>query len=104
MAQLVLWLGWFGYRNLAYAAFVALLFPFAMAVEAGGPHGPDSGGGVMTALLLWAAVSSIFFTVNAVLLAVALFRQRSPAKPLIACGLPVLCVVLPLALGPLFVR
>lgn len=37
----------FGYRNMAYLAFVTLLVPFGMAVEASGAQGPDRGGGTM---------------------------------------------------------
>jgi hypothetical protein len=96
------WLAAFGYRSVAYVVFVALLFPFAMLLEAAGPHGPDSGGGGMTALVLWALVSLVFFAVNLVLVIVALAKGRSPQRPLIACALPVLCVAAPLITEPFF--
>lgn len=96
------WLRVFGYRNLAYLAFVALLVPFGMAVEASGPHGPDSGGGTMTALMLWGAVSVVFVLVNLVLLVVALTKGRPAGAPLIACALPPAIVATTFMLEPIF--
>jgi hypothetical protein len=104
MTIVVQWAERFGYRNIAYAAFIACLFPFAALVEAGGPHGPDAGSGVVTAIMLWVAVSVVFFLVNAVLSVIALAKGRSPVKSLIACALPILCIVLPLIAEPLFTR
>jgi len=48
--------------------FVSLLVPFGMLLEASGPKGPDSGGGIMAAMILWSMVSLIFFIANAGLL------------------------------------
>ncbi len=92
----------FGYRNIAYVVFV-LLTPFGMWAGAMGPHGPDSGGGIWAAILLWALVSAVFFVVNAVLLAIALAKDRPAGKPAIACLLPILCIILPLIAEPLMV-
>ena len=52
-------------RNVAYVVFVSLLVPFGMLMEAAGPQGPDSGGGIMAAITLWGVVSLIFFIANA---------------------------------------
>ena len=46
------WWRRFGRRNWAYLAFVVLLVPFGIALEASGPGGPDRGGGVAAALML----------------------------------------------------
>ena len=54
-----------GCRNIAYVVFVSLLVPFGMLMEAAGPQGPDSGGGIMAAIILWGVVSLIFFIANA---------------------------------------
>src|SRR6202011_5210340 len=69
-----------------------------------GPQGPDSGGGIMAAIILWGVVSLIFFIANTGLLISSVARGRSAMKPLIACALPIVCVVLPLVLEPFFVR
>jgi hypothetical protein len=82
----------------------SLLVPFGMLMEAAGPQGPDSGGGIMAAIILWGVVSLIFFIANAGLLISSVARGRSAMKPLIACALPIVCVVLPLVLEPFFVR
>jgi hypothetical protein len=98
------WLRAFGYRNVAYLAFIALLVPLGMALEASGPHGPDSGGGVMAAVMLWGAVSVGFILVNLILLVAALTKGRPAGAPLIACALPPAIVVVALMLEPVFVR
>ena len=98
------WAALIGRRNIAYVVFVSLLVPFGMLLEASGPKGPDSGGGIMAAMILWSVVSLIFFIANAGLLISSLARGRSATKPLIACALPILCIVLPLLLEPFFVR
>ena len=103
MGILAGWAATAGYRNFAYVAFVGFLFPFGLWVESLGPHGPDAGGGIWAAILLWAAVSVVFFVVNLALLVIALAKGRPAAKPGIACALPVLCIVLPLVAEPLFV-
>src|SRR6202035_1098575 len=91
-------------RNIAYVVFVTLLVPFGMLMEAAGPQGPDSGGGIMAAIILWGVVSLIFFIANAGLLISSVARGRPAMKPLIACALPIVCVVFPLVLEPFFVR
>ena len=68
VAIILRWAAQLGHLNIAYVAFLAVLFPFAMLAEAGRPHGPDSGSGLVTAIMLWAAVSLVPFLVNAVLL------------------------------------
>ena len=68
----VRWWRRFGRRNLGYIAFVVLVIPFGIALEASGPGGPDRGGGVGAALMLWGIVSLAFFAVNAALLVFAL--------------------------------
>ena len=90
------WAALIGRPNIAYVVFVSLLVPFGMLMEAAGPQGPDSGGGIMAAIILWGVVSLIFFIANAGLLISAVARGRSAMKPLIACALPIVCVVLPL--------
>jgi hypothetical protein len=98
------WMAFIGRRNIAYVVFVSLLVPFGMLMEAAGPQGPDSGGGIMAAIILWSVVSLIFFIANAGLAIGSIARGRSATKPLIACALPIVCIVLPLLLEPLFVR
>ena len=87
------WWRRFGRRNLAYVAFVVLLVPFGMVLEASGPGGPDRGGGISAALMMWAIGSAAFFIVNVVLLVVALAKGRPPVKPLIGCALPIAIIV-----------
>jgi hypothetical protein len=53
------WMAFIGRRNIAYVVFVSLLVPFGMLMEAAGPQGPDSGGGIMAAIILWSVVSLI---------------------------------------------
>jgi hypothetical protein len=96
------WVAFIGRRNIAYVVFVSLLVPFGALLEAAGPQGPDSGSGIMAAIMLWSVVSLIFFIANAGLAIGSIARGRSPTKPLIACGLPIVCIVLPLLLEPLF--
>jgi hypothetical protein len=98
------WAAIIGRRNIAYVVFVSLLVPFGMLMEAAGPRGPDSGGGIMAAIIFWGVVSLIFFIVNAGLAIGSLAKGRSATKPLIACALPIACIVLPLVLEPFFVR
>jgi hypothetical protein len=92
------WAALIGRRNTAYVVFVSLLGPFGIVMEAAGPQGPDSGGGIMAAIMLWSVVSLIFFIANAGLAISSLARGRSATKPLIACVLPIVCIVLPLLL------
>ena len=73
-----------------------------MLMEAAGPQGPDAGGGITAAIILWSVVSLIFFTANAGLAIGSIARGRSATEPLIACALPVVCMVLPLVLEPFF--
>ena len=47
------WVAFIGRRNIAYVFFVSLMVPFGMLIEAAGPQGPDSGGGIMAAIILW---------------------------------------------------
>jgi hypothetical protein len=89
------WAALIGRRNIAYVVFVSLLGPFGIVMEATGPQGPDSGGGIMAAIMLWSVVSLIFFIANAGLAISSLARGRSATKPLIACALPIVCIVLP---------
>jgi hypothetical protein len=98
------WMAFIGRRNIAYVVFVSLLVPFGMLMEAAGPQGPDSGAGIMAAIFLWSVVSLIFFIANAGLAIGSIARGRSATKPLIACALPIVCIILPLLLEPFFVR
>jgi hypothetical protein len=103
------WAALIGRRNIAYVVFVSLLVPFGRLMEAAGPQGPDSGGGIMAAIILWGVVSLVFFIANAGLLISSVARGRSAIKPLIAYALPIVClpivcVGLPLVLEPFFVR
>ena len=80
---------------------VSLLDPIGMAMEAAGPKGPDSGAGIMAAIILW---SLIFFIPNAGLAIGSISRavgneafdhQRSPGRmyrPPLAFG-ALLCAV-----------
>ena len=86
------------------SSLVSLLVPFGTLMEAAGPQGPDSRGGIMAAIILWGVVSLIFFIANAGLAIGSIVRGRSATKPLIACALPIVCIVLPLLLEPVFVR
>lgn len=87
------WMEKVGRRNLAYVAFVLVLLPIALLLEAGGPNGPDAGGGMMFGMIVWALVSLVFFLVNVVLLIRALAKGLPAKKPFIACLLPVLLIV-----------
>lgn len=98
------WVARVGRRNIAYLAFVSLLVPFAAMIEAASPQGPGASAGIMAAVTLWSVVSLIFFVANAAAAAARLMRGQPAAKPLIACALPLLCIGVPLLLGPFFVR
>lgn len=87
------WRRRFGWRNWAYLAFVILLVPFGIALEASGPGGPDRGGGVAAAVMIGAIGTALFFLVNLVLLIVALVKNRPAGKPAIACALPVAIIL-----------
>ena len=87
------WVSFIGRRNIAYVFFVSLMVPFGMLIEAAGPQGPDSGGGIMAAIMLWSVVSLIFFIANAGLAIGSIARGRSATKPLIACALPIVCII-----------
>ncbi len=97
------WPARFGYRNIAYLAFVLALIPFGIKLEATGPSGPDSGGGLMAALALWAIGSCGFFVVNAILAIIAFVKNRPVGPALIACALPFL-VILVVLISEEFVR
>jgi hypothetical protein len=58
----------------------------------------------MAAIILWSVVSQIFFTANPGLAIASLARGRSATKPLIACPLHIVCIVVSLVSEPLFVR
>jgi hypothetical protein len=87
------WWRRFGRRNIAYIAFVVLLVPFGIALEASGPGGPDRGGGVAAVLMLGGIGTAMFFLANAILLIVALVKNRTATKPAIACALPIAIVL-----------
>ena len=87
------WWRRFGLRNWGYLAFLALLVPFGMALEAGGPSGPDRGGGLAGALMLGGIGTALFFVINLILLIVALVKNRPAGKPAIACGLPIVILL-----------
>src|SRR5260370_30074987 len=70
------WAALIGRRNIAYVVFVSLLVPFGRLMEAAGPKGPDSGGGIMAAIILWSVVSLIFFIANAGVVSYLLYRQK----------------------------
>jgi hypothetical protein len=78
----------FGQRNILYIGFVALLLPFAMALDGPRPAGTQSHGGVAFALMLCGAVSAGFFLINAGLVVVDLSKGRRVVKALIGCALP----------------
>jgi hypothetical protein len=87
------WWRRFGWRNWAYLAFVILLVPFGIALEASGPSGPDHGGGLAAALIIGGIGTGLFFLVNLVLLIVALAKNRPAGKPAIACALPIAIIL-----------
>jgi hypothetical protein len=87
------WITKVGRRNLAYVIFVAILVLVANLLEAGGPVGPDAGGGMMMGFIAWGLVSLVFFAVNLILLIRALVKSLPVRKPLVACLLPVLLIV-----------
>jgi hypothetical protein len=87
------WWRRFGRRNWLYLAFVILLIPFGIALEASGPGGPNRGGGVAAALMLGGIGTALFFVVNAALLIIALVKKRPAGKPAIACALPIAIVL-----------
>jgi hypothetical protein len=87
----------FGYRNLAYLAFVAALFPLAFALDAGQIGDPEDGAGLGIVLALWAVVSVAFFAVNAVLAVIAGANGRPLGRVMIAYNLPPLCVFVAMA-------
>ena len=93
-----------GRRNIAYVVFVSAGPLRATLMQAAGPQGPHAGGGIMAAIILWNVVSLIFFTANGAPAIARLIRGQPAAKPLIACALPLLCMVVPLLLEPFFVR
>lgn len=82
------WVRRFGWRNVAYVAFMPAVIGFGIALEATGPGGPDRGGGLMAGMFIWAIVSVLFFLVNAVLLVIALAKGRPAGKAFVACLLP----------------
>ncbi len=82
-----------GRRNIAYVAFTVLLVPLGMLMEANGPQGPDAGGGVMFAIILWALGSLAFLVVNLVLFIRAMSRKQPAGKQLLAVALPILVVI-----------
>jgi hypothetical protein len=61
--------------------FVSLLVPFGKLIQAAGPKGPHSGGGIMAAIILWSVASPIFFIANAGLAIGSIARGRSATKP-----------------------
>jgi hypothetical protein len=65
-------------------------------MEAAGPQGPNAGGGIMADILTEQVVAS-FFIVNLGLAIACLVRGSPATKPLIACALPIVCIVLPYA-------
>jgi len=91
------WMVFIGRRNIASPCLTLL----GMAMEAAGPKGPDSGAGIMAAIILW---SLIFFIPNAGLTIGSISRavgneafdhQRSPGRmyrPPLAFG-ALLCAV-----------
>ena len=87
------WWRRFGWRNWAYLAFVILLVPFGIALEASGPGGPDRGGGLAAALIVGGIGTALFFLINLVLLIVALAKNRPAGKPAIACALPIVIIL-----------
>jgi hypothetical protein len=82
----------FGYRNLAYLTFVAALIPLERIIDRGLVE-PEDGGGRGLVLALWMVVSAAFFLANAALAVIAGGSARPIVIPMIACALPVLCLL-----------
>jgi hypothetical protein len=87
------WWRRFGLRNWGYLAFLALLVPFGMALEASGPGGPDRGGGEFAAMMLGGIGTTLFFVINLILLIMAAVKNRPAGKPAIACALPIVILL-----------
>ena len=94
MAAIGRWLSAFGYRNVAYLGCLAVLMLLASAFPPGSPSQLIRAAWFFV-MMNWAAVSLLFFAVNAVLVVVDLANGRSPLKPLIACALPILFIIVP---------
>ncbi|WP_374654870.1 hypothetical protein [Dongia sp.] len=82
-----------GRRNIGYIVFMAVLVPLALLLEANGPGGPDSGGGIMFGIIAWGLISLGFFGINLILLFRDLARGQPAGKALIACALPVAIIL-----------
>ena len=82
----------FGYRNLAYLTFVVALIPLERIMDRGLAE-PEDGDGLGLALALWMVVSIAFFLANAALAVIAGASGRPIGIPMIACALPVLCLL-----------
>jgi hypothetical protein len=81
----------FGLRNVAYVVFLALLVLDAATNHHSDPAGRAGEAGFI--ILLWAAVSLVFGGVNLVLMFVALAKRLPARKPIIACVLSLLSVI-----------
>jgi hypothetical protein len=77
----------FGYRNVMYIGFMLILVvsTHLHAMNAPGPR--EIGEHIAIAGIIYMAASVIFLAVNGGLLAIALVRKRSAAKPALACAL-----------------
>jgi len=81
----------FGLRNVVYVIFLALLVPDAVTNNDSDPA--DRGGEAGLIMFLWAAVSLIFGGANLVLMFVALAKRLPARKPIVACVLSLLSVI-----------
>ncbi len=94
MRLIARWAAAFGYRNIVYIACVGLLALIGWELSTRNPSNTVRAVWYY-GLTNWAGASLLFFGVNAVLAVVALVKGESPRIPLIACALPVLCIVVP---------
>jgi hypothetical protein len=82
---------WFGRRNVAYVIFLALLVLDAVTNNDNDPAGRGGEAGLI--MLLWIVVTLVFGGANFVLMFVALAKRRPAGKPIIACVLSLLSVI-----------
>jgi hypothetical protein len=87
------WAALIGRRDIAHVVFVSLLVPFGMLMEAAGLQGPDAGGAIMRDNVVGRGVADLLHSQSGLAIG-SIVRGRSAMKPLIACPLPIVCIVL----------
>jgi hypothetical protein len=64
----------FGWRNLGFIIGTALLIPLGLGLESIGPHGPDAGGGAMTAMLRFFLVFNVMEVIKGLIRGEVIFE------------------------------